>query len=139
MEKTKISNQHSDDDLKRISDNLAYEISMFSEMYKVLEKDEPESPERNACLESFLIHARNLRDFFYPKSRNQDDVLTSDFIPGWEDKAGKMGAYLDANRERINKEIAHLTYTRNKETEESKKWDITKMYWFSCCQLELSV
>jgi hypothetical protein len=77
-------------------------------------------------LESFVIHARSLLAFFYPAEQpRDDDVVIGDFFP-------ELGVWLAARPEksnvltqvntRANKEIAHLTYTRQELTDETKYW-----------------
>ena len=62
----------------------------------------------NASLESFLIHARNICDFFDVRGR-QDDILAKDFL-GRTPRARLT--YIRKNKVRIHKRIAHLSYSR---------------------------
>jgi hypothetical protein len=64
----------------------------------------------HAFVESFCVHARALMLFFFP-SRNarRNDVVVSDFIPGWV--AEKWDSF-DVDRDRVGKEIMHLSYER---------------------------
>src|SRR5215468_6524119 len=84
---------------------------------------------QNACLESMLVHVRVLKDFFEQASRRvdrktqqeMDDVLSSDF--GFK-KAATIVELPQETQRRINKELVHLTYSRQKrETFDEKKWD----------------
>ena len=63
----------------------------------------------NSTLESFLIHARNIRDFFRFFCSDNDDVLARDYL-GRTPRV-KM-PYIRKNRRRLNKRIAHLSYSR---------------------------
>ncbi len=66
----------------------------------------------NIFLEDFLLHARNLRDFFAPHGK-RDDVLAADFFG----KPMRLALPLlrsAAVRNRLNKRIAHLTFARSR-------------------------
>ena len=63
----------------------------------------------NLELESFIIHARCLDEFFASKSTQPDTMWATDFIPGFS-IAGMDGADL----RRMHGEVAHLTYRRKK-------------------------
>ena len=64
----------------------------------------------NLSLECFLLHARNLRDFFAPTGK-PDDVLASDFL-GRPPRVKMSMLRSRAVRNRLNKRIAHLSYSR---------------------------
>ena len=75
------------DDLRALSGHLSYEVDMSYGcafwMLRVAPKvDDPIS--RNAVLESFTIHLRQLIDFFWPENprRKGDhpDALAADFL-----------------------------------------------------------
>src|SRR5262245_44535747 len=58
--------------------------------------------EVSAELESYLLHTRVLRDFFYKTTRREsDDVLAEDFIPGWRGICPALGVYLRDNKKRL--------------------------------------
>jgi hypothetical protein len=69
---------------------------------------------RDAVLEAFLIHARNLIDFFIgPSNYKKEDVIAADYFSSpdvWRRGLKKDG--LHKVRERIGKKLAHLTYRR---------------------------
>jgi hypothetical protein len=77
----------------------------------------------NVYLEGFLLHFRVLLDFFERPNRSSrrdqelDDVLCSDFSfsPAKVDLDGQI-------RNRINQEVAHLSYSRTLRTDESRHW-----------------
>lgn len=85
----------------------------------------------NALVEAFALHARVLCDFFYapPESRKPDDIAAEYYFPNPEEwikvRPPIDKARIDAVRNRVNKEIAHLTYKRQMITPESKDWPIT--------------
>lgn len=84
---------------------------------------------KNAILESLLIHVRTLLDFFEKSTRRkkrsgdeQDDVLSSDY--------GFEATKLDINpnfRDRLNKDLAHLTYSRSQRSAEDWGWPMDKV------------
>jgi hypothetical protein len=68
---------------------------------------------RDASLEAFLIHARNLIDFFIgPSNQRPNDILASDFFVDPIVWRGVQRSGLDRDRERIGRKLAHLTYHR---------------------------
>src|SRR5437870_3296987 len=72
----------------------------------------------NAVVESNLLHLRNLRDFFnHLDYREKDEVLASDY--------GFPHSPIDIHRkysERLNKDLAHITYSRVSRSEADKAW-----------------
>lgn len=84
----------------------------------------------NALLESFTIHLRSLIDFFYLDSMNakSDDVLAEHFFTD-HDRWKQCRPYhskeqLAKIKNRVSKEVAHLTYTRNQSVKILKDWPI---------------
>ena len=80
----------------------------------------------NACIESFTIHARALMHFLYPVSERDSDVLAADFFDDagyWLKNRPEEPKEFAKARDRVNKEIAHLTYDRQLVTPERKKWN----------------
>ncbi len=64
----------------------------------------------NVFLEDFLLHARNLRDFFAPSAR-PDDVLACDFL-GSTPRLALPHLRSTEIRNRLNRRISHLSFTR---------------------------
>jgi hypothetical protein len=77
----------------------------------------------NALVESRLIHVRALLDFFQKSFRSKkngnelDDVLSCDY--GF---ASQPVAITADYQERLNKDLAHLTYSRSKRLPKDKSW-----------------
>ncbi len=152
--------KYTEDNLKKASDHLFYEIWMMSRLVSILEgqtNPQPAStltshthaPEtkllfrstgiirtsqsgadddvlrvtNNPLIEAFGIHIRALLDFFYTKGRD-DDVVAVHFFSSpsvWENARPPKGKEdLKKIKDRVNKEIAHLTYARQKAR--SKLW-----------------
>jgi hypothetical protein len=69
---------------------------------------------KNMALECFLLHFRNLRAFLCPLLQKvyDDDILASDLLG--ESAARDIGdaAILSEDKERLDKMLAHLSYTR---------------------------
>ena len=107
--------KRTEEELRDASKHLFYEIQMLLGTAKKLSilRGCQDEVLKNAVLEAFLIHARNLIDFLYTKPV-QDDVAIEDFL----EKAGKgegipaQSSFLCHQTKRINKKLAHLTYFR---------------------------
>lgn len=78
----------------------------------------------NATLESVLLHARNLLDFFC-REPWKDDIRAFHFLPKQDAlwKSSKL-AYLSSIRNDINKHLSHLTYKR---VAKKAEWDLVRI------------
>lgn len=110
---------HSQADLKKASFHLDHELNMLFVSKVELSKTKKNSPDAirnaylvNAMLETFLIHARNLIDFFYNDSPRKDDVVAKDFVSDWETLRPTFTVLLVETRDNANKHLTHLTYAR---------------------------
>lgn len=65
----------------------------------------------NALIESFAVHARNLMDFFLSTPKG-DDAVAAHFTATGTFAATATCAIPKDLRTRLNKQIAHLTYSR---------------------------
>lgn len=125
----------SEQDLKQMAKrHLTHEIRMLREMTRALQGGTP-SPKalRNALVETFLIHYRNLHDFFYPdfprRKKLKDDVYASDFVGDPQQWRKHRPAWLPKHaeqRKRMNTQLAHLSYKRLRY--ETRSWPDAKMY-----------
>lgn len=71
----------------------------------------------NAMLESCLLHVRNLLDFFEHRATPKDDVLSAHYgFPASPIPVDKL------SREKLNKDLAHLTYSRTRRSVADKGW-----------------
>jgi hypothetical protein len=83
---------------------------------------------QDAALETFLLHARVLRDFFSnsrPRPRNADtDILAEDFFntPGEWTKPTLKYLTETRSKERLDRALAHLSYDRISYAETGKGW-----------------
>ena len=71
---TRKRKRRSDKVLRSASEHLLHEIGMLNDTTQILmafgsPKDKQNWVTKNALLESFAIHARNLIDFFYQKAQ----------------------------------------------------------------------
>lgn len=126
-------NRRTDEELKQIAGVLRYEKGMmFYTASCLASSKQTDHSLRNALLESFVIHARNLIAFIWSGSSNSDDVLAEDFFPNpqnWHSTRPEMSTLLSETKRRVNKLAAHLTYTRLSISGAQKVWrfiDIAK-------------
>jgi hypothetical protein len=96
--------------------HLRYEIE---QIFVVPAHDQSDWRARESVFLAMLVHARLLLDFFEHTSRGHDDVLCADF--------GFLPAPVPqstGDRLRLNKDIAHLTYSRLRHTPATKSWPL---------------
>lgn len=87
--------------------------------------------EHNLRLEGLLLHGRAQRDFFLCKSsRKDDDIWATHFLEKPEEWCTEgLCSYLEANRVRIDKMLAHLTYAGAEFVRtDNRKWDYGKIH-----------
>jgi hypothetical protein len=115
------------DEIQKAPPRVFYELKMFrGAAEKVMELGKPNDPVLyNAALESALLHARNLLDFFTGEPTDKDDIHAAHFINTPKDKENRWTSakmpLLMAQRTDLNYSISHLTYRRTKRKPE---WDI---------------
>lgn len=106
------------DKLRAISEHVLYEGQMVAGIGPALNAgqfgEDHGDVIRNALVEAFAVHARGLSDFLFRAPRQDDAAAEQFFAPGeWAALRGEeISPQLRAVRERTNKEIAHLTYSR---------------------------
>ena len=84
----------------------------------------------NMGLETFLLHARNLREFFYGEEKYPHDARAYHFFADkecWEKMRPDETDSIKDVAKRGNKELAHLTYKRISGTPPEKGWDCGKI------------
>jgi hypothetical protein len=113
--------------LQAASDHLYYEYWMLKSLAHALASSTSD-PEwlRNAYVESWVVHFRNILDFFYPPSSvSPEDVVAVDYFDNAHDFLSllpELPPILASGRKRANREIAHLSYKRIGITQEEKEW-----------------
>ena len=113
-------------ELRIASSWLIYEYWMLKGLTQLLLQDDDLTEIgllKNAVLESFLIHARALVDFFYRKPKCETDAVAGDYLDDiekayWEKHYSKVPDWFKNIRPRIDKGVAHISYDRHKEA-----WD----------------
>lgn len=102
------------DRLRRFADeHLLYEPGMLHDLtVKLMNRHHRDDPVvENALLESFGIHSRNLIDFLWLGRPMKDtDAIASDYVIDW--KAPAMSERLSGVKDRVGKEMVHLSYKR---------------------------
>ncbi|MBI3838808.1 MAG: hypothetical protein HY288_12860 [Planctomycetia bacterium] len=83
--------------------------------------------EASMVLESFLVHTRVLRDFFWRGRSRPDDVVAGDFVGGWKMPSDSEYSYLFSHKDRLDKALAHLTTARVTYDSEGKGWAIREI------------
>jgi len=112
------------DRLRRFADeHLLYEPGMLHALtVKLMNRHHRDDPVlENALLESFGIHSRNLIDFLWLGRPMKDtDAIASDYVADW--KAPAMSERLSGVKDRVGKEMVHLSY--NRLDVERKGWQV---------------
>jgi len=125
--KTLGRKKRSPEELRQASNHLHYEVWMLECMAIGIHSGlAGKSAIHNAFIESFVIHARVLLDFFYPLKPRPDDVVAIDFCDRaktWEQARPEKTDILKTIQKRVGKEAAHLTYSRQEVSQEQKHWD----------------
>jgi hypothetical protein len=122
--------------------HLKYEIDMllFDAQSLISRKNNENNqtdPLQNALLESYLIHLRNIIDFLWVLPTHKNDIYAGSFIPkgnpisqNFSKERDKVsGDSITSIKDRINKQISHLTYTRTNNNIE-RQWDTRGI---TCC------
>lgn len=122
----------SSDDLKIIAENqLKYVIWMLNETATLSAK--PNSPENNAYIESFVIHARMLIEFLYGESNRNDDIRAADYVDSWRDdhigdnKPFSKSTFIKDIKTKADKMAAHLTDHGSMYSDKDREWDRIKI------------
>jgi hypothetical protein len=119
-------------ELVRASKDLLYEYRMLLHAASFLGQGiTAGSPMSNCMLESFLVHLRNLIDFFYiPKNKMDDDCLASDFFEApnrWRPPQPRLTDPLKSAKRGINKRMVHLSYRRRDVAPYAKEWHVSDL------------
>ena len=107
-------------DLAAILSHVRYEIE---QCFIIPQHDTGDHHIRESVFLAILVHARLLLDFFETASRFRDDVLCSDF--GFPTTRVPLPT---DDRTRLNKDIAHLAYSRLRHTAQTKPWPVDAIF-----------
>lgn len=81
------------------------------------------------ALESALLHARTVYDFFFTEAV-KDDITARDFVDAWNRSKELTPCYVKKHRDRINKMLAHMTRARLEFIRAGQhEWDLALIRW----------
>lgn len=118
----------SERELEGIAHEVQYEVDMMRNAARLL-RSARDRVHRTFYLELFLLHLRNMREFLYCTSTNPDDVAAEDFISpdDWSSIRPPLGPKISKERERLNRALAHLSYSRLIYNKTGKGWYVETM------------
>ena|ERR1700674_1330936 len=117
----------SDDWLIKFSgEHLFHELKMFWWLNKNV-RSQTDEHMKDALLESFVLHLRNLIHFFCVP-RHRDDVCAEDFFDDPAEWIRSESSHLKLARARAGKELSHLTDKRKDEGDLTKRWEVDVMF-----------
>lgn len=102
------------EEMTKALDHVFYETWQLTVL---TERGSTETVLNNAIVESRLIHVRNLLDFFEHSPSPRDDVLCTHYGFG-----ASIIPVEKQYRDKLNKDVTHLTYSRTKRSEADKEW-----------------
>lgn len=116
--------------LEYSGEHVYYEVEMFLWLIEIFQglaspRNAQENVVKNALIESFAIHVRNLIAFFYHGRVEADDVMAEHFVDDperWRRLLPPLSENLKRARERAHKEVAHLTTARIAGAPPEKAW-----------------
>lgn len=110
--------------LRKALGDIGYEIDQIDDAYCLLREAQQETAQTNAYLESFLVHIRNLWEFYIPGSnRNSDTVCVRDYCEKFENAGFSYWSRSNKHlRKTLHKRLAHISYSRPGAGSEDRKW-----------------
>ena len=100
------------EDINQLRSHIEYEMWMIKETVDYLTRHGQRIGESNmnAYLESFLLHAVTMVNFYFPPGRDQiQDFVANDFIPNWSDNVD-LSDKLARIRESADRGLGRLSY-----------------------------
>lgn len=117
----------SDSELQSYAEeHVFYEIEMLFAAGNLIVSGSVDRRMQNAFIDSFVVHARTLKFFFYPTGVKPDDVIAADFFNDplhWNATRPLESKTIKSILARANKELAHLTTKRISGSPSHKNWD----------------
>jgi hypothetical protein len=104
-------------------EHLTYELQMLVATFVRLEGARDRET-RNALIESFAIHARGLYESLLAEKPGSDVIRASRFVDDW---APADDPTLRNAKDRVDQEIAHVTYDRLAITLREKAWPMREI------------
>lgn len=121
----KATNLNDEEKKRYLREHFYYEVKMLHfAVCKFALTDILDIWNRNMALETFLLHARNLKEFFYYKPCKKY-LRAYDFVENeikWDRDKPKKTHWIIEVESRADKELAHLTNERIYGTPPEKKW-----------------
>jgi hypothetical protein len=111
-------------------EHLFYEIWMLCETAdRLMNRKYQDTVAKNAYIESFVIHSRNLLDFLYDVGGREDDVHASDYQNTTPWNPPPKDTILDTwYPTRMNKHLAHMTYKRLTVPAADRNWPVKDIF-----------
>jgi len=112
-----------------LEEHYHYEIAMLAFSFQQLLENQrpPDQNKNNMAIECFLLHARNLYEFYY-HSPNKDYSRATNFILDWDKYRPAKTTAIKEQENRINLELSHLTYKRIAGSTPEKQWNYGNLY-----------
>lgn len=115
-----------------LKEHVYYEISMLHYSFGQIKTEPDNQYMTNIILESFVLHSRNLIDFFLLNKKVKiDDVIALDYHTKsrtWFKIVEKHQTFLKMIKHRADKELAHMTLKRKYGILDEKSWDYETIY-----------
>jgi hypothetical protein len=111
-------------------EHLYYELNMFFGVSKLLNEGIHDQYIYSALLESFIIHASAILDFFYKPPHKVDDASALHFINDvakWKKIRPSYDKYFRKFHRRRSREVVHLSYKRLEVRSNEKRWELGKV------------
>jgi hypothetical protein len=93
-------------------EHFTYEVALLiaalGGLIAIQTRGDQATPAHNLHVEGVLLHARALDDFLRARRTQRDDLLATDYLPGWQ----PLEVLHDDARRQINKQGPHLTTIR---------------------------
>lgn len=117
------------DQLMRILEHVRYEVEMLNQTANLLCSGSLSTDTlRDAVLESFLIHVRNLLEFLLSERGKRNLATVEDFVARetWMNHHHNKEQFRKLEK-RVNNKLAHITWRRINLEEASKGWEIERI------------
>jgi hypothetical protein len=104
---------HPPTSLELAARHVVYELRMWQWAAAQLRengREQLDTPERNAIIESYLLHLRSLIEFFRSESLRSGDVAAVQYEPNWS--VGNYASTLERAWASLNKRLSHITTER---------------------------
>jgi|HubBroStandDraft_2_1064218.scaffolds.fasta_scaffold531206_1 hypothetical protein len=100
--------------LERMAGHVLFEYRMWDWARISLLGDPLVSPERNAQIDAYLLHGRNLLDFLTNTANQADDIVARHFASNWvpRSEGSSVAEAIRFTRKELNKRFAHLSTRR---------------------------